>query len=89
MADNPLISSITLPSGTTYDIKDAYAREQISTLTGSMTGAMHYLGVTTSNVTDGASINPVSISSTDVTAKAGDIVIKGNSEFIFSTVDNK
>jgi len=27
---NPLISKITLPNGTTYDIKDAYAREMIA-----------------------------------------------------------
>lgn len=37
MAD---ISKITLPSGTTYDIKDARARELI----GSLSGALTYLG---------------------------------------------
>lgn len=44
MAD---ISEITLPSGATYDIKDATARHDISILKGSATGAMHYAGVTT------------------------------------------
>lgn len=28
------ISKITLPSGTSYDLKDAWAREQISSLVG-------------------------------------------------------
>ena len=44
MAD---ISKITLPSGTTYNIKDEVARRAQS-------GAMHWLGITTTALTDGA-----------------------------------
>lgn len=38
MAD---ISKITLPSGTTYDIKDSAARQDIDDLKNTLTGAMH------------------------------------------------
>lgn len=37
------LSKITLPSGTTYDLKDAYARAQIEALSGYSV----FLGVTT------------------------------------------
>ena len=85
---NALISSITLPSGTTYDIKDTYAREQIESITGDLTGGMHYLGVTTTTLTDGATTNPITIDSESVTAKAGDIAINGNKEYIWSDISN-
>ena len=50
---------------------------------------MHYLGVTTSAIIDGSSTNPIAISGESVTAKAGDVVIYGDMEFIFSDTDNK
>ena len=86
MAD---ISKITLPSGSEYNIKDATARADIETLRGSVTGAMHYLGVTTTAITDGSATNPVSVGGTSVTAKSGDVVINGDKEFVFSDTDNK
>ena len=79
MAD---ISKITLPGGSTYDIKDAVARQAIEEITGDLTGGMHYLGVTSSNISDGSTTNPITVDSTSVTAKAGDIAIKGNKEYI-------
>ena len=82
MAD---ISKITLPSGTTYDIKDATARELIKTL-GSPTS---YLGVTTTAITDGATTSPITIGDKSVTPKAGDIVAYGSSEFVWSAVESK
>lgn len=77
MAD---ISQITLPSGSTYDIKDATAREQIAALSG----ATLWLGVTTTALTDGATTNPVTIASESVTAKAGSMVSYDGKEFIFN-----
>lgn len=74
MAD---ISKITLPSGTTYDIKDAVAREAIS-------GYTKFLGVTTTALTDGDDTNPITINGQSVTASAGDIVSYGSKEFIFN-----
>lgn len=83
------ISKITLPSGTSYDIKDAAARTDIETIKSSITGGMHYIGVTTTALTDGAATNPISIGGTNVTAKSGDIVIYSKKEFIFSDSDSK
>ena len=77
MAD---ISKITLPSGNTYDIKDATARELIENLTG----YTKYLGVTTTALADGVTTNPIIINGESVTAAAGDIAVYGNGEFIFN-----
>lgn len=77
MAD---ISKITLPNGTTYNIKDADARSRISTLES----YSEYLGVTTTALTDGADTNPIKINGADVTAKKGEIVNYGSKEFIFN-----
>lgn len=76
MAD---ISQIKLPNGTTYNLKDANARERIEALESFTT----YLGVTTTALTDGATTNPVTINGQSVTAQSGNIVLYGNSEFIF------
>lgn len=71
----PNIKQVTLPSGTTYDLRDS----RVDTLSG----FTKYLGVTTTALTDGATTNPITINSQSVTAGAGDIVLYGNSEFIF------
>ena len=76
MAD---ISQIKLPNGTTYNIKDANARERIEALESFTT----YLGVTTTALTDGATTNPITINGQNVTAQSGNIVLYGNQEFIF------
>lgn len=82
MAD---ISKITLPSGTTYDIKDATARELI----GSLSGALTYLGTTTTVITDGSAASPITIGDKSVTPKAGNVVAYGNSEFVWSDTESK
>lgn len=86
MAD---ISEITLPSGVTYDIKDATARSEISILKGSGTGAMHYAGVTTTKLENGSSTSPIKINEADYTPSNGDVVIYGQLEFVWSTSDKK
>jgi len=82
---NPTISQITLPSGTTYDIKDANARERITTLEAVVQGGVHFIGKTTSAIVDGSTTNPVTIEGKgSFTAVAGDIVTRGsNAEYIF------
>lgn len=72
----PEISKITLPSGTTYDIKDATARAQIG-------GAIVLRGTTTTALTDGATTNPITINGDSYTAVANDAVFYGNKEFVF------
>lgn len=76
MAD---ISQIKLPDGTTYNVKDANARDRIAALEAFTT----YLGVTTTALTDGATTNPITINGNSVTAESGNIVLYGNKEFIF------
>lgn len=83
------ISEITLPSRVTYDIKDATARNEISMLKGSNTGAMHYAGVTETALADGSSTSPIKINKADYTPSNGDVVIYGTLEFVWSTSDNK
>ena len=68
MAD---ISKITMPSGNTYDLKDAWARQQIAGLSN----VTRYIGVTTTALTDGASTNPITINGESVTAVTGDMAI--------------
>ena len=51
------ISKITLPNGDTYDIKDTNARDRISALESFTT----YLGVTTTQLTNGSTTNPIVI----------------------------
>ena len=86
MAD---ISEITLPSGVTYDIKDATARNDISMLKGSGTGAMHYAGVTTTALANGSSASSIKINEEDYTPSNGDVVIYEQLEFVWSTSDKK
>ncbi len=72
----PEISSITLPSGTTYTIKDATARAAV-------VGGLALLGITTTALSDGATTNPIKINGSDVTAVNGNIAIYSNKEFVF------
>lgn len=76
------ISKITLPSGTTYDLKDATARAAIA-------GGTSFLGITTTELTDGASTSPIVIDGEDVNAINGGIAIYNNKEFIYSDKDSE
>lgn len=76
MAD---ISKITLPSGNTYNIKDAGARELIAQLQG----GQYFLGLTTTALTDGATTKPIVIDGDNVNQEKGNIVVYGNAEFIW------
>ena len=64
----PYISKVTLPSGNTYDLKDEEARELINELAS----PGQFLGITTSNISEGSSTNPIVIDGTNVTAHQGD-----------------
>lgn len=76
MAD---ISIITLPDGSSYNVKDAEARAAIAALGN----PINFLGVTTTALTDGATTNPITIGGESKTAKSGDFVVYGNKEFLF------
>lgn len=73
MAD---ISKITLPSGTTYNIKDTVARNQAA-------GGIHLVGTTTTELVDEATTNPIQVDGSSYTAKNQDAVFYGKKEFVF------
>lgn len=79
MAD---ISKITLPGGSTYDIKDTVARNDIAAIQTSITGGIHYIGESSTAITNGSTVK-ATIDSNEYTANAGDLVIYGQLEFIW------
>lgn len=74
------ISKITLPDGSTYDLKDAHARDLIDSLSSST----EFLGVTTTEIYDGSTTNVVKINGVDKAAIKGAIVTYGSKEFIWN-----
>lgn len=85
--NTPVISSINV-GGEKYYIKDKELREKVQTLENS---ALHYLGKTTTELTDGSTTNPIQIDGENVTAKSGDVVVvesgltnRTELEFIFN-----
>lgn len=83
--NTPVLDSIQLPgSNTKYWMKDTEAREKIEALVS----ATHFLGVTTTALTDESTTNPIIINEEEVTAVSGDITIYKQTdhvslEFIF------
>ena len=77
MAD---LKTITLPSGSKYNLADQEARDRIAALEK----ATQWLGITTTALTDGATTNPITINGASVTAKTGDIVQYDKNEFVFN-----
>ena len=81
--DKKYLSKLTV-GGQQYDLKDAEARQSISDIQSSITGAMHYIGTTTSILSDGATTNPIVIGGENVTAAAGDVAIYSEMEYVFN-----
>ena len=82
MAD---ISKITLPSGSTYNLKDEYARTQIAALAGLNT--IKFIGVSSQELTDGGTEKPI-INNVEITPSVGDLFFYETNEFIWGS-DNK
>ena len=80
MAD---ISKVVLPSGSEYNIADSQARQDIANIQAAIAGGVHFIGTTTSNISDGSTTNPIVISGSNVTAKKGDLVVHGDKEFVW------
>lgn len=96
----PTMYEITLPSGNSYYIEDNEVRQWIGDGTTSgaekrlsdaeseiakLSNATHWLGVTTTTLTDGSTTNPITINGESVTAVSGDIVQDSNgNEYIFN-----
>ena len=73
------ISQITIGS-TTYDIKDAGARQLIEDLGN----ALYWMGVTTTELEDGDTTNPITINSESVTAEIGGMAQYDGEEFVWN-----
>ena len=96
----PTLMKLTLPSGTSYYLKDDEVRDWIGDGTTSgaekrladaesaiqaLSNATHWLGITTTTLTDGSTTNPITINGDSVTAVSGDIVQDSNGEeYIFN-----
>lgn len=72
--DTPVVSKVTTTNGTTYFYKDREAREVIETLEAQISGGVHWIGVTTTVLTDGSTTNPITIGGSPITAGNGDMV---------------
>lgn len=86
--DKKYLSKMTI-GGQQYDLKDAEARQSIIDLQTSVTGGMHYIGETSTELVDGATITTLTAKSENSMSKttgfnAGDIVIYGELEFVWN-----
>ena len=82
MPETLYFDKVKLLDGSYAEVCDSVARQAIA-------GGTHFIGVTTTAITDGSTTNPITIGEQSVTAVNGDIVINGNKEFIFATIDSK
>ena len=82
MADPVYFSRVKLLDGTYAEVKDAVAREMIA-------GATHFIGVTTTPLTDNQTISSVTIGGSAHTLENGDLMLYNNKEFIFASSDGK
>ena len=82
MADPIYFSRVKLLDGTYAEVKDAVARAAIG-------GATHFIGVTTTVLTDGLTISSVTIGEDTHTLANGDLMLYGSKEFIYASADGK
>lgn len=84
MAD---ISQITLPSGTTYNLKDAQARSDIQNIRTITSSVMSWGGTTSTAITDGATTSTITIGSSTLNLgsdDAGLVVAYNNKEYAWN-----
>lgn len=77
------ISKITLLNGTTYDLKDKKARDDIAAIEAAIAGGVTFMGETSTALTDGSTTKSIVINSTTVTAVKGYLVVYNSKEFVF------
>lgn len=79
----PDIAKITLPTGTTYDIKDTQARADIEAIQSAISGGVTFMGETTTALTDGATATSIVVNGSTITSVKGYLVVYGNKEFVY------
>ena len=80
MAD---ISKITLPTGSTYNLKDQQARNDIAAIQGAISGGVTFMGETSTALTDGSTATSIVVNSATITAVKGYLVVYNSKEFVF------
>ena len=78
------LKTITLPSGSLYHIYDIDAHNKIASLEEAISSVMKWIGITTTQLTDGSSTNPITIDGKAVTATSGNVCAYGEAEFIYN-----
>lgn len=81
MPDTIYFDKVLLIDGSYAEVCDSVARAAIQ-------GGTYFLGVTTTELSDGAATNPIYINNEEITAKNGDMVIYGNKEFVYAEIDS-
>lgn len=76
------ISKWTMPDGTVLELKDKVAREALA-------GALHFVGITSTNLTDGSAFTLIEINGDEIEVQNGYLVIHGNREFVYSETDGR
>lgn len=56
----------------------------LKTSIGNLTNIMNFVGTTSTSLTDGATTSPITVDSKSHTPVAGDVVVSGNKEFVFT-----
>lgn len=82
MPDSVYFDHVQLIDGRYAEVCDSVARAAIRNGT-------FFLGITTTELTDGTATNPIMIAGESVTAKNGDITVYGRHEFVFASMDSK
>ena len=80
MAD---ISKITLPTGSTYNLKDQQARNDIAAIQGAISGGVTFMGETSTALTDNSTATSIVVNSATITAVKGYLVVYNSKEFVF------
>lgn len=80
MAD---ISQITLLNGTTYNLKDTQARNDIAAIQAAIAGGVTFMGETTTELTDGSTASSITINNATITAVKGYLVVYNSKEFVY------
>lgn len=75
-------ATVTLAANPTADMQAA-TKKYVDDAVSGISGAMHFIGTTTTALTDGSTTNPITINGESVTAVAGDVVLYDGKEFVW------
>lgn len=81
------VSTKAIDTTVTANSNNLITSGAVANVISGLTGAMHFLGVTSTAVTDGGTENPTIGGNAVTTKVAGDVVIYGNQEYVWSTTN--